>query len=231
MTLSTARCLVLCLALLLSAASAPAQVVELSRYENRDYLFVFHYPSDWQLSPAPAGDLRVRVSAPAGGPQAQCSVLVKRYPNAAKAKQEEIDQVFLAPPNTAEVREMLGDEEPELEVLSVTAATLHNRPAHGATLRYPVATLTGPARAYGRVVLTATPGLTWTLVCSGQGATEAEAENNFASWSREIDNLMASFRFAKMTKRAPAARPAAPAAKPAVKPAAKPAAPASKNGA
>ncbi len=53
----------------------------------------------------------------------------------------------------------------------------------------------GPAWAYGRVVLTATPGLTWTISCSGQGTTNEEAERNFAFWGLEIDALIDSFRF------------------------------------
>ena len=70
----------------------------------------------------------------------------------------------------------------------------------------------GPARAYGRVVMTATPGLTWTISCSGQGTTAEEAERNFAFWGLEIDALVASFRFT------PAAPQPAPAAAPATTP-------------
>ena len=158
------------------------------------------------------GDLRARTIAPAGGPEAQCSVIVKRFPHAAGARQEEIDQVFLAPPTTDEVREMLGAEVPDLEVLTVTTASLHSRPAHQAALRYTVVTPVGPARAYGRVVMTATPGLTWTISCSGQGTTAEEAERNFAFWGLEIDALVASFRFT------PAAPQPAPAAAPATTP-------------
>ena len=92
------------------------------------------------------------------------------------------------------------------------AASLHRRPAHQAALRYTVVTPVGPARAYGRVVMTATPGLTWTISCSGQGTTAEEAERNFAFWGLEIDALVASFRFT------PAAPQPAPAAAPATTP-------------
>ena len=208
------RCILLGAALLLlaTAVPAPARVIELQRHENREFHFAFQYPAGWQLSPGTGGDLRARTIAPAGGPEAQCSVIVKRFPHAAGARQEEIDQVFLAPPTTDEVREMLGAEVPDLEVLTVTTASLHSRPAHQAALRYTVVTPVGPARAYGRVVMTATPGLTWTISCSGQGTTAEEAERNFAFWGLEIDALVASFRFT------PAAPQPAPAAAPATTP-------------
>ena len=204
--------LIAALFLLTAPAPAPARVIELQRHENREFHFAFQYPASWRLNPDAGGDLRARTIAPAGGPEAQCSVIVKRFPHAAGARQEEIDRVFLAPPTPDEVREMLGAEVPDLEVLTVTTASLHSRPAHQAALRYTVVTPVGPARAYGRVVMTATPGLTWTISCSGQGTTAEEAERNFAFWGLEIDALVASFRFT------PAAPQPAPAAAPATTP-------------
>ena len=67
------------------------------------------------------------------------------------------------------------------------------------------------------MVLTATPGLTWTISCNGKGATPAEAEKNFAFWSQEIDAIIASFRFLS-AKPAPASVPAAAAKAPATTP-------------
>ncbi|MDX9834010.1 MAG: hypothetical protein RBT36_02195 [Desulfobulbus sp.] len=192
------RCTVLLVAALLLTAlllAGPLHAADLLSHENQDFQFRFEYPASWQLSPVTGGDLRALAAAPDGGPTAQCSVLVKRYPNAATATQEDIDQVFLAPPTATEIKEMLGEEVPDLEVLTATTATLHNRPAHQAALRYPVATLTGTLSAYGRVVMTATPGFTWTISCSGRGATPNEAEKNFAFWGQEIDALISSFRF------------------------------------
>ena len=78
-------------------------------------------------------------------------------------------------------------------------------------------TLVGTLPAYGRVVLTATPGLTWTISCNGKGATPAEAEKNFAFWTQEIDAIIASFRFLS-AKPSPAAVPAAAAKAPATTP-------------
>ena len=209
--------LIAALFLLTAPAPAPARVIELQRHENREFHFAFQYPASWQLSPVTGGDLRARVSAPEGGPTAQCSVIVKQFPNAAEAKQAEIDQVFLAPPTAAEIREMLGAEIPELEVLTVATTTLHSHPAHQAALRYPLPALVGTLPAYGRVVLTATPGLTWTISCNGKGATPAEAEKNFAFWNQEIDAIIASFRFLS-AKPSPAAVPAAAAKTPATTP-------------
>ena len=216
------RCAFLGAALLLLATAfpAPARVIELQRYEDRAFHFALQYPANWQLSPVTDGDLRAQVRAPDGGPTAQCSVIVKQFPNAAEAKQADIDQVFLAPPTAAEIREMLGAEVPELEVLTVTTTTLHTRPAHQAALRYSLPALVGTLPAYGRVVLTATPGLTWTISCNGKGATPAEAEKNFAFWSQEIDALIASFRFvsaAPPPAAGPAASPAAPVTTPDIK--------------
>ena len=86
-----------------------------------------------------------------------------------------------------------------------------------AALRYPLPALVGTLPAYGRVVLTATPGLTWTISCNGKGATPAEAEKNFAFWNQEIDAIIASFRFLS-AKPSPAAVPAAAAKAPSTTP-------------
>ncbi len=205
--------LIAALFLLTAPAPAPARVIELRRHENREFHFAFQYPASWRLNPDAGGDLRARTIAPAGGPEAQCSVIVKRFPNAAGARQGEIDPGVPRPAHRGrDHRYARRRGTGSGGARRFCGHPAHPRPAHQAALRYTVVTPVGPARAYGRVVLTATPGLTWTISCSGQGTTNEEAERNFAFWGLEIDALVASFRFT------PAAPQPAPAAAPATTP-------------
>ncbi len=164
-------------------------------YTNQEFGFSLRYPESWVISPATAPNLRFKVITPLSAPNAQCSVIVKRYPNAAQAKQEDIDQIFVVPPVAGELQEILSNGVQHLEVLSSGAGKLHTRPAHLAKLRFKTETSLGEADAYGRILMTATPGLTWTLSCSGQGETPAIAEKAFVFWGKEIDDLITSFRF------------------------------------
>ncbi len=120
--------LIATLFLLTAPAPAAARVIELQRHENRANStspFSTRPVGNWSLDAG--GDLRARtIGTPAGGLEAQCSVIVKRS-NAAEARQGRSTQVFLAPPTAAEITDMLGGEVPDLEVLAVSAVTLHTR--------------------------------------------------------------------------------------------------------
>jgi len=48
-----------------------------------------------------------------------------------------------------------------------------------------------------QVAITATPGLTWSVSCSGRGENAEAAEKNFQHWQKSIEAVMASFRFSK----------------------------------
>ena len=185
------------LVLLCLLASAPSSVSAESQhnYSNKEFGFGFQYPASWGESPPLALNARVKLVSPVGSPHAECTVIVKRYPHADSAKQSDIDQVFTARPSVAELKEILSQGASDVDVLEAGTGKLHSRPAHLARVRYITGTLFGNAYASGRVVMTATPGLTWTLSCSGQGATPAEAEKSYQSWQGEIDNIASSFRF------------------------------------
>ena len=181
------------LILFLAFVTPPARCAEkLNSYSNKEFGFSFQYPASWITSPASMPNLRVKVMSPANSPAAECAVFVKRYPNATSAKQRDIDQVFIVPPTPAELEEVLGQWDSAVKVLKADADILHSRPAHRARVQYKTGKNTYTA---GRVVMTATPGLIWTLSCSGQGGTTAEAEKSFQFWEGKINTLVSSFKF------------------------------------
>jgi len=164
-------------------------------YVNQEFGFSLHSPQTWSVGPSPAANARVRLAAPAKALAAECVVTVKRYPKAVSAQQSDIDQVFLEAPAAAEIKEILSQSVAEVEVLAASSGKLDTRPAHLARVRYTVGQAPAKTFVTGRVVMTATPGLTWTLSCGGQGSNAAEADKSFAFWQAEINSLIAAFRF------------------------------------
>jgi hypothetical protein len=163
-----------------------------SSYSNQEFGFSFTYPEAWIIRPGTMPNMRVKVADRAEQPAAECALIAKRFPKAVSAKQAEIDQIFTTPPTTAELEEVLGEGGNAVKVTKASVGSLHKRPAHVGRVYYKVGT---NAYASGQVVMTATPGLTWTLSCSGLGDTPANAEKNYHLWESAIDNLIASFTF------------------------------------
>lgn len=161
-------------------------------YSNQEFGFSFTYPETWIIRPGAMPNMRVKVADRAEQPAAECALIAKRFPKAVTAKQTEIDQIFTTPPTTAELEEVLGEGGNAVKVTKASVGSLHKRPAHVGRVHYKIGT---NAYASGQVVMTATPGVTWTLSCSGLGDTPANAEKNFHLWESAIDQLIASFTF------------------------------------
>ena len=161
-------------------------------YSNQEFGFSFAYPETWTVRPGTMPNMRVKVADRAEQPAAECALIVKRFPKAANAKQSDIDQIFSTPPTMGELEEVLGEGGDAIKVTRATVGSLHKRPAHIGRVHYKIGT---NAYASGQVVMTATPGLTWTLSCSGLGDTPANAEKNYHLWESAIDKLIASFAF------------------------------------
>ncbi len=161
-------------------------------YSNQEFGFSFAYPETWTVRPGSMPNMRVKVADRAEQPAAECALVAKRFPKAVGAKQSEIDQIFTTPPTTAELEEVLGEGGNTIKVTKASVGHLHKRPAHVGRVHYKIG---ANAYASGQVVMTATPGLTWTLSCSGLGDTPANAEKNFHLWESAINKLIASFTF------------------------------------
>ena len=173
-------------------ASAAMGAEKLTTYSNKEFGFSFQYPAAWTLSPSSLPNLRAKVVAPANGPLAECAVVVKRYPNAASAKQSDIDQIFIEPPTAAELEEVLSQGGEVVKVSKASAGRLHARPAHFAQFHY---RKNGDVYVFGQTALTATPGLTWSVSCSAQGDDPQKADKNLHYWQSRIDALIGSFQF------------------------------------
>ncbi len=186
--------LCLCLLLLLMWSGTGVAAGKTSRYSNSQFNFSFQYPASWYFAHAAVRDMRVKIVAPEKGPAGECVVTVKEYPKAAKANQSEIDEIFLSPPTVPELQELLGQEGEQLRVTAALTGKLDQRPAHVA--RYQMQ-LDFDEYLSGKVVMTATPGLTWSVSCSGRGETQAQAEKNYQSWQPAIESLLSSFKFKK----------------------------------
>ena len=183
---------ILCLAV---ACPLTACAKNQREYTNQEVGFSLQYPESWVPGPALAPNSRLRIETPAGSQHAECVVIAKRYPKAASAKQSDIAQVFLEEPSPSELKDILSQSGKDVEVLTASSGKLHSRPAHIARVRYNVDSPSRKTFVSGRVLMTATPGLTWTLSCGGQGNTSAEAEKSFQFWRHEIDNTISSFKF------------------------------------
>jgi len=164
------------------------------RYSNSQFGFSFQYPASWVFAHTSVRNMRVKIVAPEQGPAGECVVLIKEYPKAAGAKQSEIDEVFLSPPTVEELQEVLAQEGEQLQVTGASTGKLGPRPAHVA--RYQMR-LGFDEYLSGKVVMTATPGLTWSVSCSGRGEDQAQAEKNYQAWQDSIQALLASFKFKK----------------------------------
>lgn len=182
-------CSILVLAQTVSSALAADKV---KSYSNTELGFSFQYPASWVIVPTSIPNLRVKIAAPSNTPSAECSVIVKHYPKAATAKQSDIDQVFTEPPTKAELEEVLSQGNAVVKVLKASAGNLHVRPAHIARFQYQSSQNT---YASGQLAMTATPGYTWSISCSGQGEEPKKAEQNFQYWQSKINTLVSSFRF------------------------------------
>ena len=162
-------------------------------HTSKELGFRLRYPASWSISPETGANLRLKIVSPINMPAAYCSVVVKKYPNAKTAKQGEIDAVFQEQPSPEEIRDILSKGTIGVEVVKASSGTLGSRPAHVAWVRYQEETALGPAAVYGRVAMTATPGLTWTLACSSQGIDPGDAERNYTLWNNEINGIFSSF--------------------------------------
>lgn len=190
---SLGRCCLALLLLGLLVQSAPA-ADQSSRYANSQFGFSFQYPGSWIFAHAPERNVRVKIVTPEGSPAAECAVIVKEYPKAADAKQDDIDQIFLAPPTVEELQEVLVRDGDPLKVTKAGTGKLDTRPTHVARYRLQLGL---EEYLSGQVAMTATPGRTWSVSCSGRGASPEQAEKNFQFWKKGIDGLMTSFRFTR----------------------------------
>lgn len=156
-------------ACLVSATSSIAFGENLRTFTNKEFGFTFQYPVSWTVQPSGTPNSRAKVVSPKDSPYAGCAVIVQRYPQLSSLKQVDIDQVFAKRPPPSEIKEGLSQGFSDVAVLAVSVGALHSRPAHLARVRYSVGTESGKILFSGRIVSTATPGLTWTVSCGGQG--------------------------------------------------------------
>lgn len=177
------------------AASSAISAESQRNYTNHEFGFSFQYPASWTVTPTSTANSRAKVASPTNAPHAECAVIVQCYPQAASVSQVDIDQIFTGAPSPAELKSALSQGANDVEILAVSTGALHSRPAHLARTRYNIGIPAGRAFVSGRIAMTATPGLTWTLSCGGQGNTAVEAERSYQFWQLEINKLISSFRF------------------------------------
>jgi hypothetical protein len=182
------------LSLLMGAASS-AGGEDLRTFTNQEFGFTFRYPASWTVQRPGTPNSRAKVISPKDSPQAECAVIVKRYPQLSSLKQGEIDQVFSQRPSLSELKEGLSQGHSDVTILAVSVGALESRPAQLARVQYSVGTETGKTFISSRMVSTATPGLTWTITCGAQGRSFAEAEKSYEHWQAVINNIILSFRF------------------------------------
>lgn len=186
----------LCIVLYMVVAALPAISAEsLQNYTNQEFRFGFQYPASWSVSPSLTSNSRAKVVSPTNTPHAECAVIIQRYPQTSAISQSDIDGLFAEPPSPSELKNALSQGFNDVEIVAVSAGALHFHPAQMARIRYSIGQQSGLAFVSGRMVVTATPGFTWTISCGGQGNTPVEAEKNFQFWQSEINRIVSSFQF------------------------------------
>jgi hypothetical protein len=180
---------------LLLVAASVALAEDLRTFTNSEFQFSFQYPPSWQVRPPGSPHSRGKVVSPNGSPSAECAVIVKRFPQLSSLSQMEIDQVFAQQPTPSEFREALSQGFNDVTVMTVSIGALHTRPAQLARVQYSVGTEFGKVYVSGRMVMTATPGLSWAVTCGGQGRTFEEAARNYLHWQAAINSIVFSFQF------------------------------------
>lgn len=181
------------IALCVMAGHASAQ--DLRTFSSREFRFAFKYPESWSVQPPGSPNSRAKVATPKDAPHAECAVIVQRYPQLSSLRQAQIDQIFSQKPSPSEIQQSLSQGFSDVAVLATSVGALDFLPAHLARVRYRVETEAGKVFVSARVVSTATPGLTWTVVCGGQGRSFDEAEKSYEHWQAAINNVLFSFRF------------------------------------
>ncbi len=180
---------------LLLATPHDAFADALQTVTNKEFGFTFQYPNSWVIQPAGTPNSRAKVVSPRGSPHAECAVIVQRYPQLSSLKQGDIDQLFAKSPSASEVKQALSQGYGDVTVLAVSVGSLQSRPAHMTRARYSVGTESGKMFSSGRMVSTATPGLTWTITCGAVGRSPDEAEKGYQHWQTAINSIIFSFRF------------------------------------
>ena len=172
-----------------------AQSVNSEKYRtlsNKEFGFDFQYPASWLIGEPSTPTSRATVASPENTPLVICTVIVERDPQLNNISQSSMDRYYSNPSSLSEIRSALNKNS---EILSASLGVLHSHPA------FILRSRSGPGATYGQtfvsasMVLTATPGLHWTLSCIGQGKTPVEAETNFQYWQVAINRLILSFRF------------------------------------
>lgn len=155
--LTRSKCILIGIfSLVVSSVSA---VESRNDYINQELGFSFKYNMQWRTVLPVTSNSTVKVVSPADTPQAECSVVIQRYPQAATVSQRDIDQVFLKSPSPSELKSALSQGANDVEILSVSSGVLHQHPAHFARTNFNIGTPTGIIFGSGRLAMTATPGV------------------------------------------------------------------------
>jgi hypothetical protein len=183
---------ILC-SLMLGSSAAAAE--NLRTFENGEFKFSFQYPASWGALTSADKTVTARIVSAPRTPTAECIVVVERNAGFLHFTQDTLDQIIVRTAGRyaepGHPTEGLADGPGDL----ATVGALGPRPAQITRVRGKIATGTVALYVSGRRAFTATPGLAWTVTCSGQGATTLEAESSYLHWRDVTNRVMSSFRF------------------------------------
>ena len=144
-------------------------------------------PHSWIQQPTTTGSSRVKFSAPAGTPTAECAVIVKEFPSLKNQPQSVLDRQMTEPTSATELAAQMSARFNNVRILRTGLASVSGYPAQLVNARYSVGTPAG--EVWSRVFTTTsatTPGLVWTITCGALGKTAEEAEKGYSYWQSEI---------------------------------------------
>lgn len=165
-------------------------------YSDKEYRFSFKYPAAWVVQAPTTPNTKAKVVSPSSALTAECAVTVKRMSQLDALNQADLDQALLqSPPDREQYQTTLMQGFSDVSVIAVSQGRLGSRIAHMVRARYSVRDASEKNYLSVRMAKAFSPGLSWGLICGGQGTSPDEAERAYEYWQSEINNTFISFRF------------------------------------
>lgn len=186
----------LSITVLLAVLIAPLAAAQSVTITDSPSPFSAKAPANWSRQPPATGNSRLKFVSPSGTPHAECAVIVKTAPVLRGHSQTEINAALLDPPDPKVIARNLSVSFENVRVISVGNGVLSGIPAHIYNVQHSVGTPIGIQWIRNVSTTTITvPGVSWTVGCSGQGRTLAEAQKAFDYWQLEFVKFRTFIKF------------------------------------
>ena len=166
------------------ASTAAAQTVTIT---NTPRPFSAKTPAKWVLQPLKSGNVKLDFQSPRGTPQAGCTVVVQTLTGLRGHSQDEFNAEMTKPLDIKGFASSLSVTLSNVRVISAGYGALSRLPTQIYKVQYSTGTPSGKIWSLGVISTTiSVPDIIWTVGCTGQGRTTAEAQKAFDYWQLEL---------------------------------------------